>query len=232
MNSNPGNPPIRVMIVDDHTIVRDGICSLLATIQDIEVAGEAANGAQAVDLFKLLQPDIVLMDLVMPDMDGIQAIQQILDYEPGARILVLTSFATDDKVFPALKAGACGYLLKDTGSAELVRSIREIQRGESSIDPKIARMLLNEISKPPQQSPPAEVDPLTSRELEVLKLVAKGKSNLEIARELVISEGTVRTHVSNILSKLHLASRTQATLFALRQGLTSLNENDLDPNQD
>ena len=222
MNDVQANPSIQVLVVDDHAIVRDGIASLLTTIPDMEVAGEAANGRQAVSLFKRLQPDIVLMDLVMPEMDGIQAIEEIITLKPDARILVLTSYATDDKVFPALKAGASGYLLKDSDSEELVRSIREIQRGESSIDPKIARRLLREISAPPPQSKPAEVDPLTNREVEVLKLVAMGKTNLEIADQLVISEGTVRTHVSNILGKLHLASRTQATLYALRKGLTSL----------
>jgi NarL family two-component system response regulator LiaR len=226
MNETQGNSPIQVLIADDHAIVRDGISSLLTTIPDIEMVGEAANGLQAVAMFKRLQPDIVLMDLVMPEMDGIQAIEEIITFDPDARILVLTSFATDDKVFPALKAGACGYLLKDSDSEELVRSIREIQRGESSIDPKIARKLLREISDPPRQAPSPEVDPLTDREVEVLKLVAKGKSNHEIAQELVISEGTVRTHVSNILGKLHLASRTQATLYALRQGLTSLNDHE------
>ena len=219
-------PPIQVLIVDDHAIVRDGIGSLLSTIADIEVAGEAADGVQAVSLFKHLHPDIVLMDLVMPEMDGIQAIQEIITHDPEVRILVLTSFATDEMVFPALKAGACGYLLKDSDSTQLIRSIRETQRGESSIDPKIARKLLREISAPPPQSPPPEVDPLTDREIEVLKQVAKGKSNQEIAQELVISEGTVRAHVSNILGKLQLASRTQATLYALRKGYTSLDESE------
>ena len=224
MSQAQENPPIQVLIAEDHAIVRDGISSLLATIADIDVIGEAANGLQAVAMFKRLQPDIVLMDLVMPEMDGIQAINEIMTFDPDARILVLTSFATDDKVFPALKAGACGYLLKDSDSEELVRSIREIQRGESSIDPKIARKLLREISDPPAHDPSPDVDPLTDREVEVLKLVAKGKSNHEIAQELVISEGTVRSHVSNILGKLHLASRTQATLYALRKGITSLND--------
>lgn len=231
MNQSQENPPIQVLIADDHAIVRDGIASLLTTIADIDVIGEAANGLQAVAMFKRLQPDIVLMDLVMPEMDGIQAIEEIMTFDPDARILVLTSFATDDKVFPALKAGACGYLLKDSDSEELVRSIREIQRGESSIDPKIARKLLREISDPPAQAPSPELDPLTDREVEVLKLVAMGKSNHEIAQELVISEGTVRTHVSNILGKLHLASRTQATLYALRKGLTSLNEHEEQNNE-
>ena len=215
---------IQVLIVDDHAIVRDGIRSLLSTIEDIEVVDEAATGREALNLFNRWKPDIVLMDLVMPEMDGIQAIQAIMEVNPEAKILVLTSFATDDKVFPAIKAGASGYLLKDSDSDELVRSIREVQRGESSIDPKIARKLLRELSDPPPQPPPAEVDPLTGRELEVLKLVARGQSNSEISKQLVISEGTVRTHVSNILGKLHLASRTQATLYALRKGLASLDD--------
>jgi len=215
---------IQVLIVDDHAIVRDGIRSLLSTIEDIDVVDESATGREALNLFNRWKPDIVLMDLVMPEMDGIQAIQAIMEVHPEAKILVLTSFATDDKVFPAIKAGASGYLLKDSDSDELVRSIREVQRGESSIDPKIARKLLRELSDPPPKPPPAEVDPLTIRELEVLKLVARGQSNSEISKQLVISEGTVRTHVSNILGKLHLASRTQATLYALRKGLASLND--------
>ena len=215
---------IQVLIIDDHAIVRDGIRSLLSTIEDIDVVDEAATGREALNLFNRWKPDIVLMDLVMPEMDGIQAIQAIMEVNPEAKILVLTSFATDDKVFPAIKAGASGYLLKDSDSDELIRSIREVQRGESSIDPKIARKLLRELSDPPPQTLPPEVDPLTVRELEVLKLVARGQSNSEISKQLVISEGTVRTHVSNILGKLHLASRTQATLYALRKGLASLND--------
>jgi NarL family two-component system response regulator LiaR len=224
MSEGKPQQPIQVLIVDDHAIVRDGISSLLSTLPEIEVVGEAPDGVQAVSLFKRLQPDIVLMDLVMPQMDGIQAIEEIMLINPEARILVLTSFATDDKVFPAIKAGACGYLLKDSDSEQLVRSIHEVQQGESSIDPKIARRLLSEISGPPPTAEQNEVDPLTGREVEVLKLVAKGKSNQEIAEQLVISEGTVRAHVSNILGKLHLASRTQATLYALREGLTSLDD--------
>ena len=217
---------IHILIVDDHAIVRDGIRSLLTTIPDIDVVGEAGNGREAITHFTRYQPDVVLMDLVMPDMDGIQAIQAIIEKQPDAKILVLTSFSTDDKVFPAIKAGASGYLLKDSDSDELVRSIHEVQRGESSIDPKIARKLLRELAEPPAKPQPNDVDPLTVRELEVLKLVAQGQSNAEIAENLVISEGTVRTHVSNILGKLHLASRTQATLYALRTGIASLDEDD------
>jgi NarL family two-component system response regulator LiaR len=224
--------PIRVLLVDDHAIVRDGIRSLLTTQPDIEVVGETNNGREAVAIAESLQPEVILMDLVMPGMDGIEAIRRIVDSQPESRILVLTSFSAEDKVFPAIKAGAMGYLFKDCDSEELVRAIRQVFRGESSLHPKIARMLLQEMATPrregvcesaPRPDLPA-VDPLTDRELEVLKLVARGRSNREIADELVVAEGTIRTHVSNILSKLHLVSRTQATLFALREGLTSLDD--------
>jgi NarL family two-component system response regulator LiaR len=229
---------IRVLVVDDHAIVRDGICALLATKPDIEVVGEAGNGRIAVSQAHSLQPDVILMDLMMPEMDGIEAIRRIVAQRPGAHILVLTSFAADDKVFPAIKAGAMGYLLKDSESDDLVRAIHQVHRGESSLHPKIARKLLQELSAPPGPPPtPAPafgtpvgaldetpVDALTEREVEVLQLVAQGRSNREIADQLVIVEGTVRAHVSNILSKLHLASRTQATLYALREGLASLDD--------
>ena len=224
---------IRVLVVDDHAIVRDGICALLATRPDIEVVGEASNGQEAVSQAQDLMPDVILMDLMMPVMDGIQAIQHIVAHRPEARILVLSSFAADDKVFPAIKSGAMGYLLKDSAPETLVRSIHQVYRGESSLHPKIARKLLQELTAPPPATPapasgaPAgaiesQVDPLTEREVEVLKLVAQGLSNREISDQLVIVEGTVRAHVSNILSKLHLVSRTQATLYALREGLASL----------
>ena len=214
--------PIRVMITDDHAIVRRGMAALLATEPDIIVAGEAANGAQAVELAAELKPDVMLMDLEMPGMDGIEAIRRITAQDPSARILVITSFATDDKVFPAIKAGALGYLLKDSDPEALVSAIRQVYRGESSLHPKIARMLLTELSTPSQR--PLSPDPLTDREVEVLRLLARGLSNQEIADELVISEATVRTHVSRILGKLHLASRTQAALYALREGLASLDD--------
>jgi len=165
---------------------------------------------------------VILMDLVMPEMDGMEAIQQVMAHQPEARILVLTSFATDDKVFPAIKAGALGYLLKDSEPSDVVRAIRQVHRGESSLHPRIARKLMQELSRPPEQPPTP--DPLTQREVEVLGLVAQGKSNRQIADDLVITEGTVRVHVSNILSKLHLASRTQATLYALREGLATLED--------
>jgi NarL family two-component system response regulator LiaR len=211
---------IRVLVADDHTIVRKGIGALLATEPGIEVVGEAENGEEAVSQAERLRPDVILMDLVMPEVDGIEAIRRIMADQPEARIVVMTSFAGDDKVFPAIKAGALGYLLKDSGPEELVQAIRQVYRGESSLHPMVARKLLQELAHPPERPPTP--DPLTEREVEVLQLVAQGRDNREIAKELMISEATARTHVSNILRKLHLASRTQAALYALREGLVSL----------
>jgi NarL family two-component system response regulator LiaR len=211
-----------VLIVDDHLVVRTGIRALLALEPDVEVVGEARDGAEAVVEAGRLRPDVILMDLVMPELDGIAAIAQIRAGQPDARILVLTSFEADEKVFPAIRAGALGYTLKDFGPAELVRAIQRVHRGESSLHPAIARRVLQELAHPPQRPPTS--DPLTEREVEVLRLVAHGNSNHEIAAALGIGEGTVRVHVSNILSKLHLASRTQAALYALRQGLASLDD--------
>jgi two-component system, NarL family, response regulator LiaR len=213
---------IRILLTDDHVVVRRGTQALLSTEPEIQVVGEAKNGEEAVAKAEELRPDVILMDLEMPVMDGIEAIRRITASQKDARILVLTSFATDDKVFPAIKAGALGYLLKDSSPDELVRAIRQVYRGESSLHPTIARKLLQEMSRP-SQKPPTD-DPLTEREFEVLKLVAQGNSNQDIADELIISEATVRTHVSNILSKLHLASRTQAALYALKEGLASLDD--------
>jgi NarL family two-component system response regulator LiaR len=217
--------PIQVLIADDHAIVRKGIRALLATEPDIEVVGEAEDGQQAIAEAARLEPDVILMDLVMPETDGLTAIRHIAAHQPEARILVLTSFATDDKIFPAIKAGALGYLLKDSSPHELVQAIHQVYRGESSLHPLVARKLLHELSQPSQQPPIP--DPLTEREVEVLRLVALGQSNREIAARLTISEATVRTHVSNILSKLHLARRTQAALYALREGLASLDDPDV-----
>ena len=213
---------IRVLIADDHAILRKGIRALLGTEPDMEVVGEAGDGQEAVAQARALRPDVILMDLVMPNMDGIEATRRITAEQPGVRILVLTSFAADDKVFPAIKAGALGYLLKDSGPAELVQAIHQVHQGQPSLEPTIALKVLYELSHPPQQPPTP--DPLTERELEVLRLIAQGKSNQEIAEHLIITEHTVRTHVSNILSKLHLASRTQAALYALKEGLASLDD--------
>jgi len=211
---------IRVYIVDDHPVVRRGIKGLLETEPDIVVVGEATNGRDAVAGVIELEPDIVLMDLVMPVMDGIEAIRRIGESKPGIRILVLTSFATDDKVFPAIKAGALGYLIKDTAPEDLLRAIRQVYQGQPTLHPAIAQKLLKEVISPSDRPP--SPDPLTEREGDVLKLLARGLSNQEIAETLVISVATVYTHVSNILAKLHLASRTQAALYALREGYVSL----------
>jgi NarL family two-component system response regulator LiaR len=188
------------------------------------VVGEAENGLAAIDQLERLKPDVVLMDLEMPEMDGIEAIRRITAEQAKTRILVLTSFATDDKVFPAIKSGALGYLLKDSSPEELVQAVRQVYRGESSLHPTIARKVLQELSRPPQPRQTPTTEPLTEREVEVLRLVARGLNNQRIADQLVISEATVRTHVSNILSKLHLASRTQAALYALQTGLASLDD--------
>jgi NarL family two-component system response regulator LiaR len=214
--------PIKILVVDDQIIVRKGIRALLATESQLQVIGEAEDGEEAIEKYETMKPDVIVMDLVMPNIDGIEAIRRITAKNPKARILVLTSFATDEKVFPAIKAGALGYLLKDSSPDELVQAIRQVHRGESSLHPTIARKLLQELSRPSQQPPTSE--PLTEREVGVLRVIARGLSNQDIAGELIISEATVRTHVSNILSKLHLASRTQAALYALREGLASLDD--------
>jgi len=213
---------IRVLIVDDQAIVRKGIRALLAQVEDIDVVGEAGDGREAVDQFEALHPDVILMDLVMPVMDGIEAIRQITGRQEDARILVLTSFTGDDKVFPAIKAGALGYLLKDSEPADLLRAIQQVHRGEPSLEPSIARKVLQEMQRPSRRPPTP--DPLTAREIDVLRLVARGLTNAEVAERLVVTEATVRSHVSNFLSKLHLANRVQATLYALQEGLVSLEE--------
>ena len=213
---------VRVLIVDDHAIVRKGIRALLSEADGFEVVGEADNGQAAVQRAEESSPDVILMDLLMPGMDGIEATRQITSRRPGARVLVLTSFAADNKVFPAIKAGASGYLLKDSSPDELVRAIRQVHRGEPSLHPTIARKLLQEVARPVEPQPAPEA--LTAREMEVLRLIAQGLSNQEIADRLVVSEPTVRAHVSRILGKLHLASRTQAALYAVREGLTDADE--------
>jgi NarL family two-component system response regulator LiaR len=213
---------VRVLIVDDHAIVRKGIRALLSEADGFEVVGEADNGQEAVLRAEESSPDVILMDLLMPGMDGIEATRQITSRRPQARILVLTSFAADNKVFPAIKAGASGYLLKDSSPDELVRAIRQVHRGEPSLHPTIARKLLQEVAHPAELQPAPEA--LTAREMMVLRLIAQGLSNQEIADRISVSEPTVRTHVSRILGKLHVASRTQAALYAVREGLTDPDE--------
>jgi two-component system, NarL family, response regulator LiaR len=210
-------PSIRVLIVDDHAIVRKGIRALLSEAVGFEVVGEADDGQAAVVSARETNPDVILMDLLMPGMDGIEATRLITGHLPEARILVLTSFAADNKVFPAIKAGAAGYMLKDSSADELVRAIRQVHRGETPLHPTIARKLLQEVARPTELLPSPEA--LTAREMAVLRLIAQGLSNQQIAGRISVSEPTVRTHVSRILAKLHLASRTQAALFAVREGL-------------
>ncbi|MFN2155692.1 MAG: response regulator [Anaerolineae bacterium] len=211
---------IQVLIADDHAIVREGLRWLISTEPGMVLVGEAADGIEAVAQTRALDPDVILLDLEMPRKGGIEAIGEILESNPSARILVLTSFADDEKVFSAIKGGALGYLMKDSSPAELLRAIRDVYRGEPSLDPTIAQKLLRELHRTAQHpSPPSDTEQLTGREVEVLKLVAQGLPNKEIADRLVVSERTVRTHVGNILGKLHLANRTQAALYAIREGL-------------
>ena len=211
---------IRLLIADDHAVVRKGLRTLFMSEGDLELVGEAADGIEAVLKARALKPDVILLDMLMPRLDGLGAIQQIKQENPAARIMVLTSFAEDDKVFPAIKAGALGYLLKDASPEQLVQAIRDVHHGKSSLDPTVALKLIRELNRPTVSSTLSE--PLSERELEVLKLVAQGCTNQEIADTLVISERTVGNHIGAILSKLHLANRTQAALYALREGLAKL----------
>lgn len=213
---------IRILIVDDHSVVRRGLNALLATEPGIEVAGEAADGREAVNRAVELRPDVVIMDLVLPEIDGVEAIRQIRSRLPESRILVLTSFGSDEMLFPALKAGALGYLLKDASPDELVQAIRATAKGLSSLNRTVARRLVAELSSEGRTRPGRET--LTPRETEVLCSLARGLSNDGIAGELHISEATVRTHVSNILFKLGLDNRTQAALYALKEGLATLDD--------
>lgn len=207
--------PIRILITDDHKIVRKGLRAMLESEPDFDVVGEASNGDEAVSQVRALQPDVILMDLLMPHKDGLQAILEIKQEYPDARILVLTSFIDDEKIIKAVKAGALGYLPKDTSPANLFSAIQTVFEGGASLDPIVALKLMQGLHGD------QEKEPLTSRESEVLQLVAQGISNREVAAKLVISERTVGTHVSSILSKLNLSNRVQLTLYALRMGMVS-----------
>ena len=211
---------ISVLIVDDHAVVRQGLRNYLEIQDDLEIVGEAENGLEAVEKVNLYSPDIVLMDLVMPRMDGIEATRQINASNSTTRVIVLTSFSEDDQVFSAIKAGATGYLLKDVSPTDLVEAIRATYQGESKLHPGIVNKLMQEFASLPVE-PKRIHGNLTKRELEVLGLIARGMSNREIAQSLTISEKTVKAHVGNILSKLHLKDRTQAAIYAYQNGLVS-----------
>jgi len=209
---------IRVLIVDDHAIVREGLRGLFDIEPDMELVGEAASGNEGVEKALALRPDVILMDLLMPEKDGVTAIKEIKAGWPDATVLVLTSFLEDDKVFPAIESGALGYLLKDTQPDELLNAIRGVHRGETMLHPSIAKKIMERIQEPGGESK-QEGQELTERELDVLLLLAQGDGDREIAEKLVVSERTIHFHVGNILSKLHLANRTQAALYAIRKGL-------------
>ena len=212
--------PIRVLIADDHQVVRHGLRGFLKTQNDIEVVAEAENGVQAVALTEEHVPDVVLMDLLMPEMGGVEAIEKIAVSSPATRIIVLTSYTEDEHLFPAMRAGAQGYLLKDVDPEDLVGAIRAAERGHATLHPSVAERLVRGVDDLGDESP----DDLSERELDVLRLIARGMSNKEIAEDLVIAEGTVKSHVSNILSKLHLTHRTQAALYALKRRLVALED--------
>jgi NarL family two-component system response regulator LiaR len=208
---------IRVLIVDDHGVVRQGLQTYLELLDDIEVIGEAENGLEAVAQVRQHQPDVVLMDLLMPEMDGSEATRQARAISPSTKVIVLTSFADDERVFPAIKAGATGYLLKDVAPGDLANAIRAVHAGETHLHPDITKKLVDQFASP-RSAPEGPAD-LTPRELEVLRLIAQGMRNREIAQALTISEKTVKTHVSSILSKLQVADRTQAAIYAHRHGI-------------
>ena len=219
-----GNQPLdliegsaRVMLVDDHAVVRQGLRTFLDLQDDITVVGEAKDGVEALQVVQELEPDVVLMDLVMPRMDGIETVRRMKAMRPHIQIIVLTSFGDDQKVFAAIRAGATGFLLKDVSPQDLAAAIHAARRGEASLAPGIATKLLQEIAI--GSNPAAEEHTLTEREYAVLALIAQGRSNKQISEELTISEKTVKTHVSNILTKLHLEDRTQAAIYALKEGL-------------
>jgi NarL family two-component system response regulator LiaR len=207
---------ISVFVADDHGIVRQGLRDYIALQEDMEVVGEASDGDQAVVRIEEHTPDVVLMDLVMPGMDGIEATRRVRQIAPSTKVIVLTSFADEEQVFEAIKAGASGYLMKDIRPEELATAIRGVEAGEPMLHPEIARLMMREFRREEQ---PRLHDQLTEREMEVLRCIARGLSNKEIAAELVISEKTVKTHVSNVLQKLHLADRTQAAIYAMQKKL-------------
>ena len=213
--------PIRILVVDDHAVVREGLRAFLGLQEGFEIVGEAADGEEAIERAAELEPDVILMDLVMPELDGVSAMRELRQRSPRSRVIVLTSFLDDDRLLPALEAGAAGYLLKNSQPAELARAVRAAQAGEAIIDPTAAARLVDALSDTdrPRAGADASLEHLTGREREVLALIARGRSNKRIALELGISEKTVKTHVGHVLAKLGVTDRTQAALLAVQHGL-------------
>jgi two-component system, NarL family, response regulator LiaR len=212
--------PIKVMIVDDHAIVRQGLRYYLSMQTDMEVVGESSDGQEAVDQAARLNPDVVLMDMIMPVMNGIEAAERLKETQPGAKVIMLTTFSDQEQVVSAIRAGAQGYLLKDTDPVDIAEAIRGVHDGRPQLHPSVTTQLMAHLAAPPHEAAPeARLDALTAREVDVLRLIAKGYSNKEIATACDITEKTAKTHVSNILGKLGLADRTQAALFAVKQGI-------------
>lgn len=227
LHTNTPIKKISVLVADDHAVVRQGLRLFIEMQSDMQVIGEGCNGLEAIELSARLAPDVILLDLLMPEMDGVEATRRILVSNPHARILILTSFGEDDYVFPAIRAGAQGYLLKDIQPRDLVQAIRETYQGKAQLHPDVARRLMIAVAgKAPVQEPqpkatPQELQELTDREREVLELIARGLTNHQIAEKMVISEKTVKTHVSNLLDKLELEDRTRAAIWAIKHGLGS-----------
>ncbi|MEW6649111.1 MAG: response regulator transcription factor [Chloroflexota bacterium] len=215
--------PISVMIVDDHAVVRQGLTAFLQTQEDIEILGEAENGADLLRRLPESVPDVVLMDLIMPDMDGVEATRRVKAVSPHTQVIIFTSYYKDEHIFPAIRAGALSYILKDSKPIELVDAIRKAARGEAMLHPRVAARLVQEVQGVRGETP-NPFSELSDREMEILRLIAAGSSNREIAETLIISEKTVKSHVSNILSKLHLADRTQAAVYAWNQGIVRRDE--------
>ncbi|MGD0751210.1 MAG: response regulator transcription factor [Anaerolineales bacterium] len=213
---------IRLLVVDDQTVVREGLAAILTNYSDIEVIGQASDGIQAVEIIKKEKPDVVLLDMMMPNQDGLTTIPKVREVSPNTRILVVTAYAENDLVYQAIKAGALGYILKDATRDQLLQAVRDVDQGRASLQPSIAVKLIQEINHPTELTYTA--DPLTRRELETIRLIARGLSNQEIAEKLVVNERTIAKYVSSILDKLQLANRTQAALYALREGITGLND--------
>ena len=211
---------IKLMIVDDHTVVRDGLASMLERQDDFQVVGQASNGLEAVERVPALQPDVILMDLRMPELDGVEAMRRISGERPETRFIVLTTYDSDEYIFDAIEAGAKGYLLKDTSREELFEAIRAVHRGESGIEPGVAARVLDRFAQLSREEPAAAL--LSEREVEVLQLIAKGSANKEIAASLSITDSTVKTHVANIFQKLDVSGRTEAVTQALQMKIISL----------